>query len=365
MMYIGFILIFPCLVVTINFIYFLFKGRIYATNNIFNVIEIATVVVWPMLFIYFFDLNLENDCCSGSAIFSPEHRIGIYILILLSTTCYIIQIFRKKVFPPFTELLHNIFLMIGLTINILLCFHLKKFFPFETVGNLPIIFLIIMKLIENQNLIKNQIIENHMEVNGLSGKIASQILHFHPIYKFPILLLLTLPVLILLSCFLLIFGQKPDSIIQAFTQTYKHGFSQIDHLCDNVDCGDHFLCSVGANGHKNIVSPIRYGVRNGGKIICTRQLLISNAFEDLLQTKLPKTHRLIRTQYNNVGNTIHKHYRIFNNKIISDIIYILMKPLEWFFLITLYTFDRSPENRINSQYISSQDQISIKNTSLK
>ena len=29
----------------------------------------------------------------------------------------------------------------------------------------------------------------------------------------------------------------------------------------------------------------------------------------------------------------------------------LMKPLEWLFLVVLYTFDRKPENRICSQYL--------------
>lgn len=126
-------------------------------------------------------------------------------------------------------------------------------------------------------------------------------------------------------------------------------------MCDNVECGGHFLCSVGANGHKLIVKPIRYGERNGNKIICNRQLLISNAFEGLVQDKLPKVHKIIRKVYNHVGNLVHKHYHIFNNKLVSDFIYILMKPLELVFLITLYTFDNKPENRIAIQYLNKND----------
>ena len=34
-----------------------------------------------------------------------------------------------------------------------------------------------------------------------------------------------------------------------------------------------------------------------------------------------------------------------------DIIYYLMKPLEWLFLLVLYLVDRKPENRIALQYI--------------
>lgn len=153
----------------------------------------------------------------------------------------------------------------------------------------------------------------------------------------------------------ILFGQKPDSLIRAFTDTYQHGFSQLDHLCENVQCGGHFLCSVGANGHPKIVKPIRYGERNGRKIICTRQLLISNAFEELVQEKCPLVHKMIRHNYNKVGRLIHRYYGIFNNKYISDLVYICMKPLELLFLLILYTFDKKPENRIAKQYLAKSD----------
>jgi hypothetical protein len=148
-------------------------------------------------------------------------------------------------------------------------------------------------------------------------------------------------------------------MIRAFTDTYKHGFSQLDYMCANVDCGGHFLCSVGANGHKKIVKPIRYGERNNSKIICNRQLLISNAFEELVQENFPLIHKIIRRNYNKVGKIIHKYYHIFNNKIVSDIVYILMKPLEFVFLLTLYTFDNKPENRIATQYLTANDKKKI------
>jgi hypothetical protein len=159
---------------------------------------------------------------------------------------------------------------------------------------------------------------------------------------------------------LLLFGQKPDSIVKAFTDTYKHGFSQLDYMCDNVQCGGHFLCSVAANGHKDIVKPVRYGERGGGKIICNRQLLIANAFEEIIEQKLPKFHKIIRGNYNKVGNLIHRYYGIFNNKYVADVVYIFMKPLELFFLITIYLIDQKPENRIAVQYLSKSDRNNIK-----
>jgi hypothetical protein len=35
---------------------------------------------------------------------------------------------------------------------------------------------------------------------------------------------------------------------------------------------------------------------------------------------------------------------------VSNIIYVLMKPLEWIFIFVLYMADRNPENRIAQQY---------------
>ena len=115
------------------------------------------------------------------------------------------------------------------------------------------------------------------------------------------------------------------------------------------------MCSVAAKGHKKIVKPQRLGIRGGNLIICNRQLLVSNAFEELLEQKCPVIHRFIRKKYNHVGNFVHRYYSVFNIKWVSDFVYVIMKPLEWFFLLVLYTSDKQPENRIAKQYLSKQD----------
>ena len=43
--------------------------------------------------------------------------------------------------------------------------------------------------------------------------------------------------------------------------------------------------------------------------------------------------------------------RLIKSKWIADIIYILMKPLEWIFLAVIYMSDVHPENRIAIQYM--------------
>jgi hypothetical protein len=260
------------------------------------------------------------------------------------------------------ELLVNLFLVLGLILNIIFCKHfttIEEGYFWWIFGNVPIILLLLISLTENQKRIKLYIEENEYSSTTYIGKLCTVILKLKPIFKYPLLTILLVPIILLLSLFLMLFGQKPDSLIRAFTDTYKHGFSQLDYMCDNVECGGHFLCSVGANGHKKIVKPIRYGERNGNKIICNRQLLVSNAFEDLVQEKLPFLHSILRKTYNKVGNLIHKHYHIFNNRFVSDFVYVCMKPLEFYFVLTLYTFDKKPENRIAIQYLTKKDREKI------
>ncbi len=344
--------------VFINCIVYFTKGRIITRKKIWIPIQLWSVIIVPFFFLYFADLGETNDCCSGSAIFSPNHRIGIYILIILSAISYVFGLFKKDVRSPITEVFHNSLLILGLILNIIFCLHFNPFFI--VLGNVPIILLYLIMLVENQKQLKLHIINNEYSANNLIQKYCLSIIKSKPIFKYPLLTILLIPIVILLSLFLILFGQKPDSIIRAFTDTYKHGFSQLDYMCENVDCGEHFLCSVGANGHRQIVKPIRYGERNGSKIICNRQLLVSNAFEELLQENFPKLQHLLRRKYNSLGNIIHKYYYIFNNKFVSDFVYILMKPLEFFFLLSLYTFDKKPENRIAVQYLNKIDRKKIK-----
>lgn len=361
--YIIFFFITYLLFFVFNFFYFLFRSKLLTNRTFFTFLEIFAILIFPLFFLLSGDVGKINDCCLDNAVFAPGHSIGIYMLIVGYTLAYILSYpYNNILLPPIAELLLSIFCIIGLVINILLCIHLNKeeFGTFLWLfGNIPIIVLLIMKLIQRQQLIRNNISTNNLSVNNAFGRVALRMLQLNPLIKYPALLFLVLPVTLFLSLILLIFGQKPDSLIRAFTDTYKHGFSQLDYMCDNVSCGGHFLCSVGANGHKQIVKPIRYGERNGKKIICTRQLLISNAFEDLLQERFPSLHVFIRKRYNKVRSFIHKYYRIFNIKWISDFVYILMKPLEWIFLLLLYTFDKRPENRIAIQYLSFRDRESI------
>lgn len=345
----------PLLIALIDFLGFLIKGKRIVNIALIRIVEIGAFLILPYMYV---SLDNKNDCCGDSAAFSPEHQPTIWVIAILCLIAYFYSSYRKLISTPVLEIIINSFLLIGIVLNVFIAIQTKDSF-LAIGGNLSIILLAILVLAKNQKAFIEQSQELENSPKSKLESFAWQILKLQPIVKFPIIFILCLPILVIITAILLLVGQKPDSIVRAFTDTYKHGFSQWDYKCDNVQCGGHYLCSVAANGHTKIVRPQRRGIRNGHNIICNRQLLISNAFEDLIQDRLPFLHKLIRRQYNKVGNFIHRYYDIFNNKFVSDFIYILMKPLEWFFLLTLYTFDRKPENRIAKQYISNTDRQQI------
>lgn len=157
---------------------------------------------------------------------------------------------------------------------------------------------------------------------------------------------LMFPVLGILLAILVLFGQSPDSVIKVFTETSDWTFSQ-KISPPPVQYEGHYLCTVALKGHKKLVRPTRIGIRHGVKIIVNRQLCVANAFEQLIEEKAPGFHRVIRHIYDKYGYPLSKH---ITTSYRADIVYILMKPLEWLFLIVLYTFDVKPENRIARQY---------------
>ena len=164
-----------------------------------------------------------------------------------------------------------------------------------------------------------------------------------PIYA----IIFMFPLLGIIIGILLLFGQAPDSVIKAWTETADWTLS-LKEAPQNIEYDEHYLCTVAAGGHKKIVKPIRKGIRHGHEVIVNRQLCIANAFEQILEEKTPRFHKLVRGIYDRYGFPI---ARLIKSKWIADIIYIMMKPLEWIFLMVIYMIDVHPENRIATQYM--------------
>lgn len=141
-------------------------------------------------------------------------------------------------------------------------------------------------------------------------------------------------------------GHGADAPIKAFTDTADWTFSK-QTPPPPIDYDGHYLCTVAAGGHRNIVKPLRLGKRRGETIVVNRQLCIANAFEEVIQEKFPLFHKKIRYIYDTYGYPIS---RLITNPLRADFVYFIMKPLEWCFLLFLYMADLRPELRIKQQY---------------
>lgn len=170
--------------------------------------------------------------------------------------------------------------------------------------------------------------------------------------RLPIGLVIMLFPFIIFSTFILIlFGQQYDSVIKVFTETYLWTFSQ--HVPPPpLDHQGHYLCTVAAHGSPKTVKPKYIGVRGGRKIIVNRQLHIANAFEEIIEQNFPRIHVFVRKNYDRYGYNLSKK---ITTECRSNIVYLLMKPLEFFFLLFIYTFDTKPEVRIHRQYLRKEN----------
>lgn len=331
---------------TLDFIAYLASGKDLVSPGINFLFEVVLLILFPIIF--FSISGKYNSCCGDTAPFSPDHALTIYVIIGLSLVAYFLSARRKRVYPPVPEVAVNAFLIIGIVFNLFLMYQIQNEDYWAL--DVPVLALFLKRLIKNHHEIIQFLVEEHEASSELNDALLN-ILKYPLWVKLPFFILCAIPALFLVSAVLLLFGQKPDSAIQAFTQTYKHGLSQIDHECAGVVCGDDYLCTIGSRGHQTLIRPVRSGWRGGRSIVCSRQLLICNAFEELMMHYTPRVHQFLRRIYDRLGRWIIKHHNFFRNKWVADLSYLFLKPMEWIFLIILYSHDRHPEGRIARQYI--------------
>ncbi len=342
----------PAFIIVFDFFHYIFKGKRLGNDLFAFCLGLFQVVFLPTLYLFIFDNAPEFDCCSDAITFHPDYRLSVYIWIALCAFTYFYSLIRDRIAPPIVEVLVNTVLVFGVFFNIVLNIQIGLL---GFIGNLPIVLLFLLELIKNQRRIIDLAKSGKYATDGFFTRLAWQFLNIEFIPKFVFLMILCLPLIVLATGILILFGQQPSDVLKAFTQTHNMGFSELNEYCEHIDCGGHYLCTIAAKGHPIIVKPVRTGRRSGELIICNRQLLASNAFEELVQTKFPSLHRLIRRNYDRVGESVKKHYHLFQNKYISDFIYLLMKPAEWFFIFVLYSFELNPEDKIASQYLDKEN----------
>ena len=277
---------------------------------------------------------------------ASKHRLIYMIFFVLYHISLLLLWFRKSALPPLILALGLCVLYIGLFFNgvlilqllgsqegneILVCFPI-----FSLLLGLGIIIRTLIDLPKNLSFNTSK----HQWLNKINEKISTKSALFCSS------VIAILPVFVLITLILMLFGDDYDAVSKALTETTTWGFSQHDHP-PHLPHQGHYLCTVAACGSPQLVKPLRWGIRGKQHIIVNRQLQIANAFEELIADLSPTLHRFIRKNYDRYGYDLSKKIK---SRWASNLTYILMKPLEWGFLLCLYTFCLRPEEKIRRQY---------------
>lgn len=287
---------------------------------------------------------------------SFDHILTVIVIFFLGIAAYLIIKAYSDKMAPIPYVICCSILIINIIFTIVYFTHVmgtnKNYTGTENIFLLKIGFILLsmMYIVELKNSM-DKVSEIEASLNKVyKNKVLNSIFILFTKYKMmPIFwITISLPVLVIIQLILTLFGQQPDSFIKVFFETSSYNYSKVIPPDPILIPGDgHYLCTVSAKGHEKIVKPLRSGRRRGTRILVNRQLLIANAFENILEQYVPKIHKVIRYIYDKYGYPLSNH---INTKYAADITYIIMKPLEWTFLVVLYCVDKNPENRINKQY---------------
>lgn len=322
---------------------------------------------------YTYPLNVYGTASAHTPV-NGDYALAIIIVAVWAFFSYFVLKFGRKKLPPLVE----VFLLAGVYVGIALCvvwmvqllgganpipadkalidtgldgeyiFRLDlgdAVFAF-CLCLVPVIFIVhsvslMVRIVKEKAAKQERMVYENRALNGINRFL------YKGANLFWVALICVLPVLVILVMILLLFGQQPDSVILAFTKTSDWILSG-EMSPPPVAYDTHYLCTVSLRGHKKLVKPTRFGLRRGEKIVVNRQLCVANAFEQLMEERTPKFHRAVRHFYDTYGYPISRH---INTAWAADVVYLLMKPLEWIFVFVLYLFDEKPENRIAGQYL--------------
>jgi hypothetical protein len=248
--------------------------------------------------------------------------------------------------------------LLGNVLNILYPLQLAPLFFKESppyfagpIESLPLLFhcnILLLSMYHVRAQILTQILLMDGKIERTSSFVLKRLYSFlkkvshWPVAAFAALL----PLAVLIEIVLILFGQGADGCVKMFAMTADWTFST-QMPPPPLDYDGHYLCTVAAGGHRRLVKPLRMGKRRGMGIVVNRQLMVANAFEELLAEKAPRLHGKIRRFYDTHGYPLS---RLITTPLRADAVYLLMKPLEWLFTFALYLFSTDPEERISRQY---------------
>ncbi|RZL39510.1 MAG: hypothetical protein EOO96_00430 [Pedobacter sp.] len=285
----------------------------------------------------------------GYTPFATKHLPTLLVFFVFAVLSLIAMWLRGNLLPPIILVLAMVFATIGMFISIAVIVQLGSSKEYAQVNAfmfpLPVVYIfttssLLYKVLVNEGKLSSTKVYKNKTLNNLNTLLAKTI-------RQPIaVLILLMPVFVIVMAILVLFGQEYDAISKVFTETTTWHFSQKTHP-PILDHRGHYLCTVAVCGDPKVVKPLRLGLRHGNEIVVNRQLLIANAFEELVQDFSPRLHKIIRSNYDKYGYPLSKKITTATG---SNLVYRLMKPLEYFFLLVLYLFCIRPEAKINKQY---------------
>lgn len=285
----------------------------------------------------------------GYTPFASKHLLTLIVFFAFSITSIILLWLKGNLLPPIILVLAMVFSVIGIFISIAVLLQLGSTKEYGNVGGfmfpLPVVYIflafgLLFKVLRNEGELSSTKTYRNKTLNKLNTLMANA--NRQPLF----VLLLLIPVFVFVMAILVLLGQDYNSITKVFTETTTWHFSQKTHP-PILDHRGHYLCTVAVCGDPEIVKPLRLGMRHGNEIVVNRQLLVANAFEELVQDISPRLHKVIRNIYDKYGYPLSQKITTTQS---SNLVYRLMKPLEYLFLAVLYLCCSKPEEKINKQY---------------
>ena len=360
-MFVGVFFVLPVTGTLLEAVYFVLSGKRKEQKWNYMLLDLMMLglgVVYEMIYMVvikqielFADWNVQLANLAAHAAIATQSLPTIILIALLAFAGYLVlMLVPLEKMPPLVVVLSISAMYLGTIETILLAVQIfdrkepTDFYLFLLPANciLVIARILMEKIKEWQTISMEKMKIYEKPVLNFCDKLLNKAALW-PVYAF----FLMFPLLGVLIMILVLFGQAPDSVIRAWTETSDWNLS-LKEAPQNIYYDEHYLCTVAAGGHKKVVKPIRAGVRHGHRVIVNRQLCIANAFEQVLEERTPHFHRVVRDFYDTCGFPVAK---LIRSKYMADIVYFLMKPLEWIFLIVLYLVDVKPENRIAVQYM--------------
>ena len=281
---------------------------------------------------------------------SSEYGYAVWIVILGFVGYFVLLYARADRLPPLISAFSISFLILLNVFHLAFALQISK--NVDDMGCLLYVYHANILILSSRAIHRHmkevaEIFRNRLSLYGDQKKYSHIYNVINSLSKYSIFIFVVLFFVVAIAeVVFVLLGQGLDAPIKAFTDTADWTFSkQIPP--PPLEYDGHYLCTVAAGGHRKVVKPLRLGTRRNETIVVNRQLCIANAFEELIQERMPRFHRKIRNAYDTYGYPLS---RKITTPIRADFVYILMKPLEWIFLIVLYTFDIRPEQRIARQY---------------